>query len=138
MANNNGGLSDSEIALKNELLESVAVDFPPKPEVKTPKQIINEYAIEYAKEAIERTVEIMRTAEEPKDVLAACKEILDRAVGKPRQQTEISGEDGAIVAINVLIQEKVKHALVGSQNRALPETDASAVHPGAGVAIRRS
>lgn len=59
-------------------------------------------ARERSKEAIERLVLIMQG---PNDKLAmmAAQAILDRAFGKPRQQMELTGEDGAPVLQGITV-----------------------------------
>ncbi len=49
----------------------------------------------------------------PSVALAACREILDRAYGKPVQATEISGKNGRAVAIDVTTITKRLNAKLG-------------------------
>lgn len=69
------------------------------------RQTIRELAGKYAPRAIERLKELM---EDPDCGAQACKEILDRSVGKPAQAVELSGEGGG--PLEVAITVKLKNA----------------------------
>lgn len=68
----------------------------------TPNRItadIKALAQEYGPEAIATIVGIMRNSENDTARLAASKEIVDRGYGKAMQGVELTGKDGAPVAI---------------------------------------
>lgn len=66
---------------------------------------IKALASKYAPRAIERLAELMEEQEEINVAQSACKEMLDRSVGKSMQAVEVTGKDGSelfpTIAINV-------------------------------------
>ena len=61
---------------------------------------IRDLAQSHSKAALNRIVSLTGSST-PSVALAACREILDRAYGKPVQATEISGKHGRAVAIDI-------------------------------------
>ncbi len=61
---------------------------------------IRHLAQSHSKTALNRIVDLTGS-NTPSVALAACREILDRAYGKPVQATEITGKNGEAVAIDV-------------------------------------
>ncbi len=57
---------------------------------------VRDLANEYSREAILKTVHIMRTSKDHSTVLAAARTILDRAVGKPMQPISSAGGAGLV------------------------------------------
>src|SRR5689334_4191692 len=60
-------------------------------------RLIRELAQQYTAEALERLADLMRHAESEAARVAAIKELLDRAHGRPTQP--LSGEDGGPIAV---------------------------------------
>lgn len=56
--------------------------------------------------ALEEIVRIMKTAKVDDVRLRAAQYIMDRALGKPRQAMEVSGEDGGAIQINAVVTVK--------------------------------
>ena len=56
--------------------------------------------------AFEILVDIMENSEDEKIRLMAAERVLERAYGKPKQETEISGVDGGALKIVVEVREK--------------------------------
>lgn len=66
-----------------------------KPNSRTKRtQEIIELAQSYADEALDGLRDVMLSSEDDRARVAACKEILDRAIGKPTAAVEITGADG--------------------------------------------
>lgn len=66
-----------------------------KPNSKSKRtQEIIELAQSYADEALDGLRDVMLSSEDDRARVAACKEILDRAIGKPTTAVEITGADG--------------------------------------------
>ena len=64
---------------------------------------VEELARKYSVKAIEGLVEIAENANAAAAArIAAWNAILDRAVGKPKQAVEVSGEDGEPIAVEVI------------------------------------
>jgi HEAT repeat protein len=70
-------------------------------------QAIKELAMKKSPEAFERITQLLDDPD-PRISLAAAKEILDRAYGRPAQAVEVSGTDGAPIVpiINLTLKPK--------------------------------
>lgn len=74
---------------------------------------VKEFAGQYTRQAILGLVKIAKTARSEQARVSAWREILDRAVGRPAQQIDLSNQDGslsnmfaaAVRAANGLIEE---------------------------------
>lgn len=82
---NPGGLSSNEVKLR---------------------QTIRELAGKHAERAIERLAELMEENEEMSVAISACKEMLDRSVGKTAQAVELTGKDGTDLFPEISINVK--------------------------------
>lgn len=71
---------------------------------------VRAYAQIFTKEAVDILVDMMRNSSDPKVRKSAADSILDRAIGKPSQDIELSGKDGApiIPVINFSISQSDK------------------------------
>lgn len=67
---------------------------------------VQELARKNSKAAIQKLVDLMKTAEDERVQMAAADKILDRAWGKPVQATEISGKDGGPLRAVIYIGDK--------------------------------
>lgn len=74
---------------------------------KLPEEI-KEIARASSGDAFKRVVELMDSADDERVQLAAAKEVLDRAFGKPAQAMEVSGKEGGPLAAILQIVRKEK------------------------------
>jgi hypothetical protein len=73
---------------------------------------MRELAQSYTEEAIEALVDIMRTAEEPRDRLLAINILLDRGYGKPKEHVQIEQQDTLTKRYQTL--EEIKAELIAN------------------------
>jgi len=70
---------------------------------KTPKPI-KELAAEHTPEALDEILRLMREAQNETTRLAAARDIIDRAYGKPTQSVEQTGKDGGPIQLVEIVR----------------------------------
>ena len=96
----------------------------PKRAAVTPKLAatgIKVAAMRYSDMALKNVVELAECKENPAVRLGACKEILDRAYGKPSQETKVTGDGNPVELVHRIILVAGKGRVVeGDAERGIP------------------